>query len=49
MCQCHAQAGRQAVREGPHLNSVGSLLHNTVACVTTIAGTRKAIRDRQSE
>lgn len=25
---------RQAVREGPHSNSVGSLLHNTVAYVT---------------
>lgn len=43
------QAGRQAVREGPHSNSVGSVLHNTVACVTAIAGTIKAIRVRQSE
>lgn len=26
------RTGGQAVREGPHLNSVGSLLRNTVAC-----------------
>lgn len=31
----------QAVREGPHSNSVGFLLHNTMACVTTVAGTIK--------
>lgn len=35
---------RQAVCEGPHSNSVGFLLHNTTACVTTIAGTIKPFR-----
>lgn len=32
----HRQGGGQAVREGPHSNSVGFLLHNTMAYVTTI-------------
>lgn len=33
--------------EGPHSNSVGFLLHNTVAYVTTIAGTIKPFRCAQ--
>ncbi len=35
---------KQAVCEGPHSNSVGFLLHNTMAYVTTIAGTIKPFR-----
>lgn len=40
----HKKSHAQAVCEGPHSNSVGFLLHNTVAYVTTIAGTIKPFR-----
>lgn len=38
------QRGRRAVGEGPRSNSVGFSLHNTTACVTTVAGDSRSIR-----